>query len=306
MMTEEQADLCLRVYLLDRPLIVVEERGTIINLSGSTLARIDMIGRKMMILLMKIWSDVDWRESDGKLKLHLPMYNPWFLLRTSSNLQRERKWLSREKMRTSALEREVTRNNMQDRYGADKESMLDKLAHFDDDVEMNKATEEYFKDHQLWARKRAEYRRKESEKDQRDREVEERESKKDKNRAAALADSFLDEIGAKVNSDGLAPQPLRLRMTRENVKTVPSTPAKRTVEEVEGLLEEDEDEDYQARSRKKRLLIPLEYDGEESKQGDASKESQLRALVSSIPSDTKGLWEYPVYWEGVDNVMTLL
>jgi hypothetical protein len=210
-------------------------------------------------------------------------------------------------MRTSALEREMTRNNLQDRPSTNNESILSKLAQWDDDIELSKAIEEYYKDHQLWTRKRVETRRKESDKDQRDRELEERENNRDKNRAAALADSFLDEMGAKVNSDGLsiAPQPLRLRMTRENVRMAPASPAKRTVEEVEGLLEEDEDEDYQTRSKKKRTLIPLEYDGEESRQDDPSKESQLRALVSSIPSDTKGLWEYTVYWEGLDTVTTL-
>jgi hypothetical protein len=216
-------------------------------------------------------------------------------------------------MRTSALEREITRNRTEDRPFADRDSMLARLAKWDDDVEAEKQTEEYYKDHQLWARKRVEYRRKELEKDERDRESESREVNKDRSRASALADSFLEqqafEIGAKVNSDALSgvPQPLRLRMTRENVKTAPASPAKRSVEEVEGLLEEDEeDEEYQAGSRKKRLLIRLEYDRENSRGDETSKQNQLRELVSSIPSDTKGLWNYPIHWEGLDNVWTPL
>ena len=201
----------------------------------------------------------------------------------------------------------MTRNKPEGRP-LDKESMLARLAKWDDDVEAEKQTEEYYKDHQLWARKRVEFRRKEIERDERDRESEKREFNKDRSRAAALADSFLEqqafEIGAKVSADGLSgvPQPLRLRMTRENIKTAPASPAKRSVEEVEGLLEEDgEDENYQA-SKKRRSLVRLDYDGEDSRENDTSKQNQLRTLVSSIPSDTKGLWEYPIYWEGLDSV----
>jgi RNA-binding protein 25 len=212
-------------------------------------------------------------------------------------------------MRTSALEREMTKNKAEDHPAFDKNSMLALLSKWDDDLEAEKQSEEYYKDHQSWARKRVEYRRKESEKDDRDRESEVREVGKDRNRAAALADSFLEqqafEINTKVNSNILSgvAQPLRLRMTRENVKTAPASPAKRSVEEAEGLLEGDEEEDYQASAKKKRLLIPLQYDGEDSINGNTSKQNQLRTLVSSIPSDTKGLWEYPIYWEGVDNVI---
>lgn len=187
--------------------------------------------------------------------------------------------------------------------------MLGRLAKWDDDVEAERQVEEYYKDRQLWARKRVEFRRKEKEKDDRDRDAESRELNKDKSRAAALADSFLEqqafEINAKVNPEqqgiGIA-QPLRLRMTRESFKTAPASPAKRTVEEVEGLLEEDDEEESYKPSAKKRMLIPLEYDGDEPVEDSASKAHKLRAVVASIPSDTKGLWEYPIQWDVLDNV----
>lgn len=215
-------------------------------------------------------------------------------------------------MRTSALEREIARNKPEDRPAADREAMLTRLAKWDDDVEAEKQADDYYKDHQQWALRRLEFRRKEMQKDERDRESEKREVNKDRSRAAALADSFLEqqafEIGAKVSVDTLSgvPQPLRLRMTRENIKTALASPAKRSVEEVEGLLEEDgEDEDYQS-SKKKRLLVRLDYDGEDSHENETSKQNQLRTLVSSIPSDKKGLWEYPIHWAGLDNVRILI
>jgi hypothetical protein len=210
----------------------------------------------------------------------------------------------RLKAQTREKERENKRNRSEDRLTADRDTILAQLLKFDDDIEAEKQSGDYYKDHQSWARNRVETRRKEAEKDDRDRAAEEREINKGRSRAAALADSFLDSNMGDVLSS--VPQPLRLRMTRENIKAAPASPAKRSVEEVEGLLEEDEeDEDYRARSRKKRLLIPLEYDGDESRnrmENERSKEDQLRNLVSSIPSDTKGLWEYPVHWDGLDNV----
>lgn len=211
-------------------------------------------------------------------------------------------------MRTSALEREVKREKPEDRPFADRDSMLARLARWDDDLEAEKQSEDYYRDRQLWARNRVADRRKESEKDDRDRESEARDANKDRSRAAALADSFLEqqafEIEATVNTNVLSgtAQPLRLRMTRENVRPAPASPARRTVDEAEGLLEEDEEEDYQAASKRKRLLIPLDYDGENTPKDDSSNQTRLRNLVSTIPSDTKGLWDYPVQWEGLDSV----
>jgi len=213
-------------------------------------------------------------------------------------------------MRTSALEREMKRANAED-HVMDKEALLAWLSSFDDDREADLQKEEYYRDHQLWARKRVEFRRKEREKDERDREAESREVNKDRSRAAALADSFLEQqvfelVGAATKgppaaTSGFA-QPLRLRMTRDAVKTTPASPAKRTVEEVEGLLEEDEEDDYQASSKKRRLLIPLEEEREEPRHPKQSNEEQIRNLVAEIPSDKEGLWKYPVYWEGMDDV----
>ena len=205
----------------------------------------------------------------------------------------------------------MKKSKVEDRPTADRESMLARLSKWDDDVEAERQSEEYYRDRQQWARNRVEYRRKETEKDDRDRQLEARENQKGQSRAEALADSFLAqqafEIGAKVNPSVFSgPQPLRLRMTRESIKTAPASPAKRTIEEAEGLLEEEEEEDYQANAKRKRQIIPLEYDREDSHHNSASKQDRLQKLVSSIPSDTKGLWEYSVNWDELDSVCSCL
>lgn len=214
--------------------------------------------------------------------------------------QRERKWLSREKMRTSALEREMGRAKNEDRHLADKQSLLNRLAKFDDDAESTLKSEDYYKDHSLWRTRRAESRRREVERDARDRDAEKSEENRH-NRFADMADSFLSEMNVSVS----APQPLRLRMTRENVKSAaaPASP-KRSVDEVEGLLEEDEEDEYQPGQKKRRLLVRLDEDQETSREKQASREDELHALVQSIPADTKGLWEYPVSWDALDNVLS--
>ena|SRR5579859_5213614 len=196
----------------------------------------------------------------------------------------------------------MTRNK-DDKPTISKESQLSRLAKLDDDIELEKGVEEYYRDRQLWARHRVEQRRKELDRDDRDRDAEARETNKSQSRAAALADSFLEEMGVKVGAEGPAmPQPLRLMMKRENVKTAPASPAKRSVEEAEGLLEEEEEEDYQV-TRKKRQLIRLEDDVDVSRpRENGSTQDRLQDLVSSIPSDTKGLWEYPIPWEQLDHV----
>jgi hypothetical protein len=186
---------------------------------------------------------------------------------------------------------------------ASKEAMLARLSKWDDDLEAERMVEEYYRDRQLWARKRVEYRRKEKEKDDRDREAEERELTTDKSRAAALADSFLEQQAFEINVKAPSgAQPLRLRMTRENIKTAQASPAKRSVDEVEGLLEEDDETENYKPSAKKRMLIPIEYDGEESREDKTAQQERLRAVVASIPSDKKGLWEYPVQWDQLDSV----
>src|SRR2546423_814648 len=168
---------------------------------------------------------------------------------------------------------------------ASKEAMLVRLSKWDDDIEAERMVEEYYRDRQLWARKRVEYRRKEKEKDDRDREAEERESGTDKSRAAALADSFLEQQAFEINVKAAgAPQPLRLRMTRENVKTAQINPAKRSMDQVEGLLEEEDEGETYKPTTKKRTLIPIEYDGEEKVNERASQAERLRKVVASIPS----------------------
>jgi hypothetical protein len=145
-----------------------------------------------------------------------------------------------------------------------------RLAKWDDNSEAEGQIKHYFEDSQLSAPKRTECRREEIEKDDRDREAEERESRKDGSRAETLAHSILAqqdfEIGAKVSPKVLS-QPLPLRMTRENVKTKPASRAKRTVDEVEGILEEDAEQDLQGKSQKKRQLRRMESDGEPADKG---------------------------------------
>ncbi|KAI9312975.1 RNA binding motif protein 25, partial [Dichotomocladium elegans] len=74
-----------------------------------------------------------------------------------------------------------------------------------------------------------------------------------------------------------------------------------------------EDEDEEA-GRKRRVLVPLEYDDEDVTMGEASASAtsdmnpeervrQIKELIDSIPSSEQELWSWPVKWEEVDDTL---
>jgi hypothetical protein len=73
---------------------------------------------------------------------------------------------------------------------------------------------------------------------------------------------------------------------------------RRTVAEVECLLEDEEDAD----TTMKRPLIAIKFDtaGEGSGLTDEERAQAARQLAADIPSDKEGLWKWEVNWEFVD------
>ena len=63
-----------------------------------------------------------------------------------------------------------------------------------------------------------------------------------------------------------------------------------------------DDEDESA-NKKKRELIPLSYsDDEDDETNIEKKKRKLKDLVSAIPTDKAGLWQYAVRWDKLDEV----
>lgn len=224
-------------------------------------------------------------------------------------LDQERRWLNRERSRTAAVQREKERED-EDVVSttAGKEKMAKRLEEWDDDLEGSRKTEEYYSDRSMWIRTRAAFRAREAAADDRDREAEKREQQRDladKEQARGMADSFLErqaeELESRPSRVGATQQPFKLSLGAAAQKAQKAAPARRTVAEVEGLLEDEED----VSTASKRTLIPIKYDPSASSAGltDEERDQAVRQLAAEIPTEKDGLWKWDVKWDYVDDAV---
>ncbi|KAK9480013.1 hypothetical protein V1514DRAFT_290704 [Lipomyces japonicus] len=128
----------------------------------------------------------------------------------------ERKYLREERSRIAAADRELRREKEEkDHYLRNKEYMLKRLAEWNDDIEADKRSEEYYRDRSSWVRGRAAFRSRELENDERDAERERREAPKESINASALADSFLEQLGEFKREPSRANTPLSAGKPRQ-------------------------------------------------------------------------------------------
>ncbi|KAF3218505.1 hypothetical protein TWF191_008181 [Orbilia oligospora] len=178
-----------------------------------------------------------------------------------------------------------------------------RLSEWNDDVEMDRRVEDYYIDRSLWIRNRAQFRSREKEMDTRDRAAEERLLDSEKRASEArTVDSLREKV---TNKDEQAsekePQQPRIKLSlgaSVRNKATDLTRPRRTVADIEGLLE-DEEEDS---SKTRRVLVPIQYEDSVGAD-DESREELVKALAQEIPSDKNGLWNWKVNWEFVDDAM---
>ncbi|KAI0016902.1 hypothetical protein F4780DRAFT_757646 [Xylariomycetidae sp. FL0641] len=222
-------------------------------------------------------------------------------------LDAERRWLNREKSRTAALEREKDRDNIDAKdLAAKRDGMLHNLKHFDDDSEAARKKLEYYKDRSAWIRNRSAFRARELAADDADRQAEEQErirEEAEREQARGMADSFLErqalEMEQRQPRPGLAaPQPFKLSLgaAAQKAQAQRAAPQRKTIAEVEGLLE-DEEED----STTRRQLIPIKYEPTTvASMSDEERDQAVRALAQEIPNEKEGLWAWDVKWDFLD------
>lgn len=234
-------------------------------------------------------------------------------------LDQERRWLNRERSRTAAVEREKNRDK-DDAARADKEkeTMAKRLHDWNDDVESARKTEEYYADRSIWIRNRTVFRQREIANDEADRSVEQRERAREsqqRERAGAMADDFLsrqeeemmsrqqeqEDQEEQVSTSRREPARFKLSLgaaAQRAAAQSASQGGKRTVADVEGLLEDEEDE---GASAGRRTLIPIQYDASSmSAMSEEERAQAARQLAAEIPNDQEGLWSWDVKWEFVD------
>ena len=220
-------------------------------------------------------------------------------------LDQERRWLNRERSRTAAVEREKNRDKDEEKkLTAEKDVVAKRLRDWNDDIEASRRVEEYYVDRSMWIRNRAAFRTREASMDDLDRAAEERERAREmqqQNQARGMADDFLNRHALELESKTQAPrepQRFKLSLGAAAQKNQAAATSRRTVAEVEGLLEDEEEAD----TTTKRTLIPIKFDSSAEASGLTEEERQqaARQLAADIPTTKEGLWEWPVKWEFVD------
>lgn len=219
-------------------------------------------------------------------------------------LDHERRWLNRERARTSALEREQARDaEDEERERLEKIAMGKRLGEWDDDVEAEKKIEEYYADRSMWIRNRVAFRTREIETDDRDRAAEDRQAEADidKKRAAeSMADSFLARQAEEMEKAAQIKEPQRFKLALGAAasKKQEQAPRRKTAAEVEGMLEDEEEDE----SKTKRVLVPIQYDST-SIMDEETREKLVRQLAQEIPNDRKGLFEWKLQWDHIDEAI---
>src|SRR5690606_11440477 len=184
----------------------------------------------------------------------------------------------------------------------EKEAMARRLAEFNDDIEAERKVEKYYADRSQWIRNRAVFRQREQEMDARDRQVEEKEAEYQKKHAAEnMAESFLarqvEEIEkASAAAAALPREPQRFKLSLAGATIPKKADPRKKAAEVEGLLEEEEDDE----DKPKRVLVPLKFE-KGAEMSEAQREEAIKSFVKEIPTDREGLFGWNVQWEFVDD-----
>lgn len=225
-------------------------------------------------------------------------------------LELERKWKNRERTRQLALDREREREQHEaEQLQRRKDEQFAEEMAWDDELEARRKTHPYYRDHAAWARQRAIDRAREEALDDADRREEEEEMRREKaqqERARGQADSFLDQQDREADrrqpaaaAAAPAPQPFKLSLgaAARGAQASRAMPQRRTIAEVEGLLD-DEDNEPSVR----RPLVPIQMDAVSASAGMTEEEitQAVRALAQEIPSDKDGLWAWQVKWDYMD------
>lgn len=213
--------------------------------------------------------------------------------------QREKRFESRENQKLREYKKDMKRElELEEREIKDKAYWLERLANWDDDVEMAKGEEPYYHDRSRWRRMRESQRRREEERDEEDRRREIQEAEDEKARLEEEERRRKDSrfLNREADDGKIALKPTKLNF---------NMPIKRNT-----LGGADEDEEEEAK-KKRRVLVPLDYGDIDQVKTDyedeeplSSEERQRRVkdLIDSIPSSQEDLWKYSVKWDELNEV----
>lgn len=227
----------------------------------------------------------------------------------------ERKWIKRDDARQSAIDREFTRERREDEQRKrHREEQRGRDSGWDDLAESMRRSHLYYRNHAEWARGRATDLQDEERRDEKDRlleKEEQRQAEEQMEQARGQADSFLDQQDREAErrraeeaaAAAAAPQPIKLSLglAAQRAQASRNKPQRRTMAEVEGLLD-DEDTEPVVR----RPLVPIQPEALKAAASSMTEEEisqAVRSLAQEIPSDRDGLWAWRVEWEHLDSTI---
>lgn len=223
-------------------------------------------------------------------------------------LEAERKWVNRERQRAAALERETERDKAEEESLTRRmEEHLEREKNWDDEKEASRKAHPYYRDHASWARKRAQERADEEARDAADRRAEDAERRKEAAEMAQardMADSFLNqqaqEMEQRQAAAAAAPAArftLSLGAAAQKAQAR-AGPQRRTMAEVEGLLDDEEQEETT-----KRQLVPIKFEPLADTKTMTEEEIQnaVKSLAQEIPTTKEGLWNWDVKWDYLED-----
>ncbi|KAI8881728.1 hypothetical protein K501DRAFT_252596 [Backusella circina FSU 941] len=211
--------------------------------------------------------------------------------------QREKRFEMRESSRVREHEKDLKRERDEEENEArDRVYWAERLANWDDQVEMEKGEEIYYIDRSRWRKMREAITRRENERDEEDRRREVYEVEQEKRRAE-------EEEKQKKESRVLTRETDLGKIALKPTKLNFNLPIKRNA----NLGGGDDDDDDEDGNKKRRVLIPLDYSDIEMQQTEELPEisaeeraKRVKALIDSIPSSQQDLWSYQVKWDELD------
>lgn len=193
----------------------------------------------------------------------------------------QRRWHARERLRTSALERERVRDEEQEtRLEHDKKQAYRKFSEFKDNGEYETRTMEYYYDHAKWVKTRMQFRHRESEQDKRDAEEEALELEAKKAGQERFIESLAESLPSNTPPSSTSVGKIKLSLGG-GAKKASAVPVKKSTE-LEKLLDDGNDE---STVKPKKLIKSLNY-------GDGN-------VSVHVPEDKDVLFAWAVKWEAL-------
>ncbi len=215
--------------------------------------------------------------------------------------KQQARWLKHESRTVAGLERTSDRmRNEESEKQAAKAAQAKQLKEFDDDQEESSKRHLYYRDHGEYMREREKVREREAKEDAIDRSQENRElaaEQKQRDHARGQADAFLDQQAEEMmrSQESREPAHFKISLGAAAKKLEQTAAPRRTVADVENLLEDEEVTDQSG--SKKRTLVPINFDAVHVNLTPEEIAMAQKQLARDIPNDKEGLWEWPISWD---------